>query len=177
MALRQYGFMEMNSEYAADHPFEVLFMFGGAKEMPVEQIIGMGFHLNPPLVPSCGRRLDQNHKHHNRGCWVGAEPVSFPQLVEPPDGLPCRFCERPPFPTEAARNQHEAVMHKEEKGEIRSGQVMADSLAQALKGAPQATPQPRLRPYACGLCSESFTSPVNLIRHIKKDHDEEPKDD
>jgi len=171
--LRQYGFMEMNTEYAADHPFEALFMFGGAKEMPAAQIIGMAFHLNPPVVPSCGRRLDQNHKHHNRACWVDAQPVSFPQLTDPPKGQPCRFCERPPFPTESAREQHEAVMHKDQRGEIRTGEVLADALVRGLKGtAPQAT----RKPYACGLCPESFTSPVNLIRHIKKEHGE-AKDD
>jgi hypothetical protein len=160
--------MEMNTEYAADHPFEVLFMFGGAKEMPVDQIIGMAFHLNPPVVPSCGRRLNQNHKHHSRACWANAQPVSFPQLTDSPEGLPCRFCDRPPFPTEAARQQHEAVMHKDERGEIRTGEVLAEALVRGLKGVSQARPHP----YACGLCSESFTSPVNLIRHIKKEHSE-----
>jgi hypothetical protein len=168
--LRQYGFMEMNSEYAADHPFEALFMFGGAKEMPVEQIIGMAFHLTLPVVPSCGKRLDQNHKHHNRGCWVNAQPVSFPQLTDPPDGFQCRFCERPPFPSGTAREQHEAVMHKDERGEIRTGEVLANAMVRGLKGVSQA--EPRLHPYACGICPESFTSPVQLIRHIKKEHSE-----
>jgi len=171
--LRQYGFMEMNSEYAADHPFEALFMFGGVEEMPVDQIIGMAFHLNPPVVPSCGRRLDQVHKHHTRACWVGARPVSFPQLTDPPEGLPCRFCERSPFPTGAARDQHEAVMHKDERGEIRTGEVLAGALVRGLKDAPQAAPQTRPHPYACGFCPESFTSPVQLIRHIKKEHGED----
>lgn len=170
--LRQYGFVEMNSEYAADHPLEVLFMFGGAKELPVEQIIGMALHLNPPVVPSCGRRLDQNHKHHSRDCWVNAQPVSFPQLTDAPDGLPCRFCERPPFPTEAAREQHEAVVHKDERGEIRTGETLAGALVRGLRGAPvQETPQNEERlPFACGLCPKSYRYVGALKKHVKDEH-------
>lgn len=167
--LPQYGHVEMTTEYVVDHPLEVLFMFGGAHELPVDQIIEMGLHLNPPLVPTCGKRLSQSHKKHNANCWVDAEPVSFPQLKESPSGFPCRFCDRLPFPSEKARTQHEGVMHKDEKGDIRTGETLADSIVRGLKGAPE-TPQERRLPYACGLCDKSYRFAGHLKRHVEEEH-------
>ncbi len=168
--LNQYGFLEMTSEYAADHPFEVLFMFGGAKELPVDQIIEMAFHLNPPLIPSCGLRLGRTHKRHNAECFQGAKEVVFPQLDEAPEGFQCRFCDRAPFPSDRARDQHESVMHKEEKSDIRTGTVLAESIVSGLKGdVPEAPHEERLL-YACGLCPKSYRYVGHLKRHIKEAH-------
>lgn len=180
--LPQYGVIEMASEYMADHPLEALFMQGGAKELCREQIVETGLHLNPPLVPTCGRFLDQYHKRHTTLCWNGAEPVSFPQM----DGLeiesfPCRFCDRAPFPTAKARDQHEGVMHKEERSDIRTGQTLADSLVKGLSGGhvlterPETvTPPPRAEgsglPYVCGHCGRGFKFMGRLKEHVKKDH-------
>ena len=168
--LAQYGIVSITCEYDVDHPLEALFLAGGAKELPLEQIIAMGFHLNPPLLPSCGKRIDQTHKRHKATCFANQQPVTFPQLDELdeiPEGFQCRFCERSPFPTEQARDQHETVMHKEEKSDIRSGQVLADHLIRGLKG--EASQEKRL-PYACGLCPKSYKHAGHLKNHIEKEH-------
>ena len=139
--LPQYGQVEMNSEYAADRPLEQLFMFGGAHELCEEQIRQTGLYLDPPLVPTCKTALCQDHKRHGPGCWARSRPVVFPQLENMTDLGPfaCGMCgiEKP---TVEARNQHESVAHKEEKSDIRTGEVLAQALVKGLAGnaAPQA---------------------------------------
>ena len=130
-ALDQYGAFDA-SPYVAAHPFEHLFMFGGAHEMPVDQIIKTGLYMNLPLVPKCGKHLTQFHRGHDRSCWAGAEPVKFPQL----EGMdltpfPCGFCERV-LPTAQAREQHQSVAHKEELGNLQTGKSLGTSLAEAM---------------------------------------------
>lgn len=175
-ALTRYGRIEMSTEYAADHPLEALFMFGGAHELSVEQIIESALHLNPPLVPRCRQPLNQFHKRHTAPCWQGAEAVSFPQLESPPPGLNCRFCDRV-LPTEEARSQHESVMHQKEKAEIRSGEALATSLVQGLRTGgvlnevpPQANEgkPPTSQPYVCGHCRLGFNHPMRLAKHVKE---------
>lgn len=138
--LPQYGRVEMTSAYMADHPLEVLFMYGGEHELPVDQIIQQGLWMNPPLVPSCRTPINQNHKGHRPACWNNAYRLTFPQV--PPDTpryYECRFCEVRK-PTEVARNQHEVVMHKDERSDLRTGQSLAESLVKGLKGdAPKPT--------------------------------------
>ena len=171
--LNEYGRIEMASEYMTDHPLEALLMQGGAKELCREQIVEMALHLNPPVVPTCGRFLDQYHKRHTAACWRGAEPVSFPQLEGTEmEGFPCHFCDRSPFPTEKARDQHEGVMHKEEKSDIRTGQTLADSLVKGLSGGqvPVVPPEPSGHRYLCGVCGAGFDHPVELTSHHKKEH-------
>ena len=136
--LSQYGAFDM-APYVASHPFEALFMFGGAKEMPVEQVIQMGFHLNPPLVPTCKQHITQYHRRHTPECWRGAPLAEFPQLA----GLsatklqpyPCEFCTRV-LPTPEGRRQHQQVAHKDELGHLQAGR----SLAGALNERPAAVP-------------------------------------
>ena len=139
--LTRYGRVEMTTEYMAEHPFEVLFMKGGAKELPVEQVIEMGFTVTPPVVPACNTRIDQFHKHHGASCWEDAQPVVFPQL----EGVlimsfACPICNRI-LPSAKARDQHEGVAHRSEKSDIRTGQTLADALVQGLRGV-AATPAP-----------------------------------
>lgn len=176
--LAQYGRVEMASEYMADHPLEPLFMRGGAVELCREQIVESGLHLDPPLVPRCGRPLGQFHKSHNETCWKGAEPVFFPQLEEVPATFPCRFCDRV-LPIEKAREQHEGVAHKDEKGDIRTGQTLADALVKGLRGAEvpeeDAADAPR-EPYLCGLCGDGFKGHMQLARHVKE-HKENADDE
>ena len=167
--LPEYGRLEMGNEYAANHPLERLFMLGGAKELPVDQIIKMGLHLNSPLVPVCERRLDQHHKRHAAACWVGAKPVEFPQLKNPPKALECRFCDRNNLPTEQARDQHEGVAHKEEKGEIRMGETLAGSLVEGLREGQ--TPVPSIHPYICGACSAGFDESGPFLKHVEEERD------
>lgn len=132
--LHQYGRFEMNSAYTADHPLETLFMLGGAHELSLEQIVKTGLFLNPPLVPTCRRPLDQDHKRHSGICMEGARPVEFPQIEGLAlEGQPCHFCENDPYPTVEARDQHEKVAHKDEKSDIRTGETLANAMVRGLK--------------------------------------------
>jgi len=132
--LSQYGLFDMTTGYAANNPFELLFIRGGAKEMPLEQVIESGFHVKTPTIPRCKLALNQNHKKHRPSCWPAIE-VEFPQLANgKPPVYPCSFdtCPRfqpgQEFPTSAARTNHETVMHKEERLAIRTGTILGDNL-------------------------------------------------
>ena len=172
--LPQYGRFDMCNAYTADHPLETLFMFGGAKELPVDQIVEAGFHIEPLVIPGCKQPITQNHKGHKRTCWVGKQSVHFPQLKTVPPSWKCNFCERV-SPTQKARDQHEGVIHKEEKGDIRTGQVLAEALLRGFAGqtvtsqqeAPPAAPVGK-GPYACSSCSQRFTSLARLKAHVKE---------
>ena len=134
MPLPQYGRFDMGTGYAADHPLELLFINGGAKELCEEQIRQQGLYMNPPLLPSCRQALTQIHRRHIPACWVGAQKTVFPQVATM-TGLgpfPCRFC-GVAKPTVQARNQHEGVVHKEEKSDIRTGETLADGLIRGLR--------------------------------------------
>ena len=148
--LIQYGKFDLVDDYTVNHPLEALFIMGGAGEMQRDQIMQMGFHLHPPLVPVCGMPIHQFHKRHLARCWVGARPVRFHQLDgESFEPFPCRFCEVEKA-TEKARDQHETVMHKAERGDIRTGETLGRALTQGLgpiigqATASQATATPAL---------------------------------
>ena len=133
--LPAYRRFDMASQYAADHPFDALFLLGGAHELSVEQVIANGFNLNPPLAATCRTPLHQYHPNHTADCWRGAQPVEFPQLAGlTVERFTCRFCEAV-RPTEAGCEQHENVAHKKERGDVRTGEVMAASLAAGLAPA------------------------------------------
>lgn len=107
-----------NSAYYASHPFEPLFQVGGARELPVDQVIANGFHLWPPMVPTCGKHVGMDkHLSHTTNCWKRAKPVEFPQMegVEAPGPQACDYCDREDLPTPAAKKQHTAVMHADRK--------------------------------------------------------------
>jgi hypothetical protein len=121
-----------SAAYYMDHPYEPLFQAGGARELSVAQIVSMGYHLRPPVVPTCERHVGTDgHLTHagsaggrnarERGCWNGARPVHFPQLAgqdvpaEPPE---CDYCGRDDFPTDAALRQHQSVMHADRRQQV-----------------------------------------------------------
>lgn len=136
--LMEYPVFDMAHVWCADNPLATLFQFGGAKELPLDQIIEMGFYYNPPVAPACRMAITERH-NHSRECYRGAKPVVFPQLegvgIEGP--FQCRFCDRAPHPTAKARAQHEEVAHKDERASIRTGETLADHLVQGLRGEPQ----------------------------------------
>ncbi|MDP2662629.1 MAG: hypothetical protein Q8R28_18075 [Dehalococcoidia bacterium] len=136
--LGQYGAFDM-SPYMASHPLDALFMFGGAKELPVDQIIEMGFHLNPPQVPTCRMHITQFHRRHSADCFRGAAPVVFPQLADvAPErlrGHSCEFCPRV-MPTAQGLFQHQQVAHSKELNNMQAGKSLATALGQG-----QAQPQ------------------------------------
>jgi hypothetical protein len=134
-----------SSVYYMDHPFEPLFQAGGAHEMPIDQVVALGYATNPPLVPTCGLHVGQNKDHlsHNgrpdgrnpreRGCWQGARAVHFPQIdgidVEGP--FECEHCGREDLPTRAALTQHQQVMHSDQ----RQRHDLADGIVAGLQRA------------------------------------------
>ena len=132
--LDAYGAFDMTA-YTASHPLEGLFMFGGAKEMSVEQILQTGLYIDPPLVPRCRQHLTQFHRAHRAACWNGAVKVEFPQLANVPAALigpfVCEFCKRK-LPTVEARQQHQSVVHEEQLGNIQTGGSLGKALADAL---------------------------------------------
>lgn len=142
--LEEYG-QFASSVYYMDHPFEALFQAGGAHEMPVDQVLALGYATNPPLVPTCGRHVGDAKDHlahrgnpngrnvRERGCWQGARPVAFPQLegvvIEGP--FSCEHCEREDLPTRAALSQHQLVMHSDQ----RQRHDLADGIVSGLQRA------------------------------------------
>src|SRR6185369_254643 len=79
-SLRRYGQFDMTTAYAANHPFELLFLNGGAGEFSKQQVLENGWQINPPRLPICGQALTQYHKGHNADCWARERYVTFPQL-------------------------------------------------------------------------------------------------
>lgn len=134
--LSKYGAFDM-SPYVVNHPFEALFMFGGAMEMPAQQVLETGLYIDPPLVPTCRRHMTQYHRRHTSECWQGAQPVAFPQMgtLDPKVIGPfvCEFCQRK-LPTKEARHQHQSVVHTEELGNLETGRSLGKSLGEVFNG-------------------------------------------
>ena len=138
--------------YHVDHPFEVLFQRGGAKEMTLKQIVDQGFYFRPPLVPRCGVTQGErghlgNRKStkHTPTCVAGAEPVHFPQLegqtIEGP--FACKWCaddtgEPRLFALARGLRQHESIVHSDEIGSDRLGAQLIQGLGQRLAVGPTA---------------------------------------
>lgn len=175
--LREYGRFDFPIPYYVDHPFEVLFLRGGAGEMSLEQIRALGYDKTPPRLPRCNLALGKEHVGptgrplHFERCWLGAQVVVFPQLdgVEPLVVPACEFCERDDFTSVRAREQHMRVLHIEELREIKAAREMAagmrDAVIAGVQGLASVQGQPVMglpiagmaaRPFGCGLCGESF---------------------
>lgn len=197
--MRQYGAFDFPKEYYVHHPFEVLFLRGGAHEMPIAQIKALGYDRNPPLLPRCNLALGAEHSkptgrplHYDR-CWMGARPVQFPQLegVDLERVPICEFCERDDFATKKGREQHMRVMHVEELREISTAREMAKGMREAVvAGVSGLTVNPNLngaglpvagmeaRPFGCGLCGETFAKmrgSEGLEAHVKLHDDDSPE--
>lgn len=179
--LDQYGQFG-SSVYYMDHPFEPLFQAGGAHEMPVAQVIALGYATNPPLVPTCNRHVGDGKDHlvhagrpqgrnaRERGCWQGARPVHFPQL----DGMllegpfECEHCERDDLPTRAALSQHQQVMHADQ----RQRHDLADGIVSGLQraGLVGGGQSPEL-------IAAAVIAALRLLEQPKPDPEPEPEDD
>lgn len=147
--LEEYGSFKIQP-YHMDHPFEVLFQRGGAKELSPRQVIDQGFYYRPPLVPRCKATVGESYKNtdgraghlgglptntkHTDRCWVGAKPAVFPQLETTPAGpFACKWCsdetgEERLFARAVGLRQHESVMHSDEIGGDRLGQQLIQGL-------------------------------------------------
>ena len=172
--LTDYPSFDFANVWASDNPHVTLFQFGGAKEMPLDQIIAHGYHFWPPLVPTCRQPRTEKHSH-SRACYIGARPVEFPQLegMELPERPVCRFCGRDTLATMEARDQHERVAHKDEIGNVRTGEVLAENLVKGLRGGNQAeTPLSTSgEPYVCGFCMAGFSNLVAFGKHVQEEQE------
>ena len=172
-------------DYYVDHPLEVLLIRGGAEELPIEQVVALGWHLRPPTLPRCGVQLGADHKNrvnrpkHYQLCWDGAQPAVFPQLegqeFESPS--PCEYCDRDDFATDKARSQHIRVLHRDEVKEIATAREMAKGMQEAVLlglngGAAASKVTPGLSKYACGICGEPADTVKALGEHVKL-HDDD----
>lgn len=193
--LREYGAFDFPKEYYTHHPFEVLFLRGGAHEMSIAQIKALGYDRTPPLLPRCNLALGAEHSQptkrplHFDRCWMGASRVVFPQLTETtPTVIPeCEFCERADFATVRGREQHMRVLHIEELREIAAAREMAKGMREAVvmgiqgmgqSGVPIGVGLPiaglSAQPFGCGLCGETFArmrGSEGLEQHVKM-HDD-----
>lgn len=196
--LREYGGFDFPREYYTNHPFEVLFLRGGAHEMPVEQIKALGFDRRPPLLPRCTLALGDEHHAvtrrmvHFARCWMGAQPVAFPQLAgTTPVAVPkCEFCEREDFTSAKGREQHMRVLHIDELREIAAAREMSRGFEKAIgklnmsnaAGVGLPIAGMAAQPFACGLCGETFASmrgrnPENSLEaHVKLHEDSDTPD-
>lgn len=132
--LRRYGQHGSNAYYV-DHPYEPLFQAGGARELSVDHIMEMGYHVRPPLLPTCGRHVgtsDGQHNHHTDACFANARPVEFPQLegLDLPGEQECPDCGNL-LNTPKALKQHREVMHSEK----RQQQAVADGIVAGMQAA------------------------------------------
>jgi hypothetical protein len=195
---REYGLFDFPKEYYVHHPFEVLFLRGGAREMPLAQVIALGYDRNPPVLPRCTLSLGVEHSQmtgrplHFERCWQGAQKVTFPQLEgHVPETIPpCDFCDRDDFASKKARDQHQRVLHVEEIREIATAREMASGIQAAVAQGLGHQPPGKVaagsglpvagmdaRPYACALCGEMFTRlrgldpDIALEAHVKLHED------
>lgn len=155
--LPRYGDFVLNQS-AINHPYDLLFRKGGAKEMPLDQLIEEGWAYNNyelEMVP---------------GDPTTRQRVEFPQLVGVtlPQLERCHHCGRKG--THAQIANHEEVQHQKDL----APQKMAEALGQALAGKSTdlkaETQQPSPFNYICGQCSQGFTHPMALAKHVKGEH-------
>lgn len=137
----EYGSFDMTTEYAAHHPFELLFINGGAKEMPVEQVLELGFHVSAPIIPRCRQRLDQMHRGHDSSCYPGIK-VTFPQLADADTTVyPCTTegCNRSrsgnELPSAEALKNHTTVMHSDDSKSVKNGSAIGQAIVEGLRAA------------------------------------------
>jgi hypothetical protein len=134
-----------SSVYYMDHPYEPLFQAGGAHELSVEQVINLGYHHHPPIVPTCEQHVGVTKEHLShvgrpgagsakaQGCWRGARAVRFPQLdgIEVPEAPEeCEYCGRDDLATVQALKQHQAVMHNDRQQQQLLGAAIVSGLQQ-----------------------------------------------
>lgn len=135
-----------------NHPLDHLFRNGGAKELPLDQLIEEGWAY--------------------RDYYVDGVKVEYPQLagVTLPPLEVCHHCGR--TGTHAQIRNHEEVQHQKDM----APQKMAEALGKAMKGQTTdlvvETPQPASLPYVCGRCNEGFRGHMPLARHVKEQHND-----
>lgn len=129
--LLQYGTF-IWGPHLVDRPYDVLLQRGGAKELSAEQVLSFGWSHSPPKIVSCGIAPTRGVHRHTAGCFRQMKAKEFEQVK--PGGSPsnCRWCNRSGIPTEAARDQHESVMHSDRLGPTEMGKAITEGLAKVL---------------------------------------------
>lgn len=117
--LLQYG--EFNERDLRGDPWRVLFLRGGAKELPLSQVLELGWHRNPP-------RYDEAGNLNRRG-----KPVVFPQLDSDEARAliaqeeKCQYCHKTYLNRESLTN-HQRVAHRDVSQQASLARALGDVL-------------------------------------------------
>ena len=157
--------------YHTDNPFENLFIRGGAKELPVQQIEEFGLHYKDIKIPRCGQTLNQKtHIKHEPPCWRRAKSVVFPQIegknLDGPFYCEKGCSEERDFPTIKALKQHEDIIHKERQASSDITRGLVDGLKEALRANSGNAPSGATGTFLCGVCGAGFDDPELLVEHV-----------
>lgn len=158
--LPQYGEHEGGPDVMG-REYDMLFRLGGQKEMPVEQVIQMGFASKAPVVDG-------------KPIWVDSPVEAFPQLegVDVPQMRKCRYCSRELWLDEQEQS-HVSVMHADRIAAFEQANAIASGMAEAVavgKASVQETPVIE-RPKAamvCGFCNSGFEKIPEFLKHVKE---------
>lgn len=158
--LPKYGQFLWN-EWSNQRPLDHLFLRGGAKELPYDQLIEEGWAWldGKYIVRPCTFSIN------NRPCCTN-EPlrVTFPQLAGRvlPAIVPCQYCTR--TGTEKQISDHIDVSHAKDMAPMKVAQMIGESFGKATqKEAPSSS-----FAYVCGKCNAGFSSHMPLARHVKE---------
>lgn len=154
VGLPRYGVFTVD-HITIQRPLRLLFEKGGAKEVPVQQLIEEGYVY----------RDDAWWK------WHGGKP-DFPQLagVTIPPLHDCPYCER--RLSRQAMAQHMEVSHARDVGAHKMAEVIGHSLrGEGTIFTASAADKPEYTlPYVCGQCGQGFKGHMPLAKHVKGVH-------
>jgi hypothetical protein len=163
--LRKYGVF-LWLEWAVPRPLDHLFLRGGAKELPWEQVVEEGWAYLDYVAQPCGYEID------GRPCCPDQRPVKveFPQLIARPAPplKECPYCPRQLPEYGNALQNHIEGGHIKEVGAYSTAKMVTDIVQREQGIKPE--PPKSVADYLCGRCGESFIGHMPLARHVKKEH-------
>lgn len=165
---------------ALGHEYDMLLRLDGGKEMPVEQVIALGFATKSPEVDG-------------KPVWRHTPLEAFPQLegVEYPPRRQCKYCPRDLW-SDAMEFNHVSIMHRDQLSHFEQSRAIAEGMAEALTigraaAAPVVEPvaapvvEPVVEPAApepleadeeatmlCGICHAGFNKIPLYLAHVKQ---------
>ena len=179
--LVEYGEHEGGADVVG-HEYDMLLRLDGGKEMPVEQVIALGWATKAP-------ELD------GKPAWLHTPLECFPQLkdVEYPPRRKCKYCPREVWTDEMEYN-HVSIMHQDRIAAFEQSKAIADGMAEALtigratagevppepltevpSPLPVEEPEPPVEEdeeldatMRCGICNEGFDKIPLFLAHVKK---------
>ena len=158
LPLRKYNYFTW-SHMTIHKPFDHLFRQGGAKELPIEQLIQERWAY--PVWPKGGGHLDYYH--------VDGKPVEFPQLagVTLPELKSCPYCEWKGI--DRHMTIHIEGTHSKDLMPFRMATALAEANRRQSEPAAVAVKEYTL-PFICGVCGSGFNGHMPLAKHYKKEH-------